>query len=242
MGGFAIDTTYGQEDLPGEYIPGSPRITFDRRTIPILARAAFLPDISRESIQDKSKADVLAKVLIIAQASWLVLQCVMRLANKLPLATLELNTLAHAICALLSYLFWWEKPLDVAEPILLTEEWAPGFVSTLWVCSEDGGSNLGLVQYWIDRDLAECFKNSYTAAPTPDDISGLRQVSDENTALPSYSVTVIDPQTKRKTTYDLTSREHIRIKQGQLVIADILGTSVLWLRAPNYFFENTWKM
>ncbi|KAK4215436.1 hypothetical protein QBC37DRAFT_459012 [Rhypophila decipiens] len=229
MGGFAIDTTYGQEDLPGEYIPGSPRITFHRKVLPLLARAGFLPDISRESILDKSKADALAKVLVVTQATWIILQCVMRLANNLPLTTLELTTLAHAICALLTYLCWWEKPLDIAEPILLTGGWPSGFASTVWVCNEQGFKYVG---HWIDQASAECLKNSSTAAPAPGDISA---------ALPSYSITVIDPHTKRKTTYDLTSREHTQIKQGQFVIADILGTSVLWLKAPEYSFKDTWQ-
>ncbi|KAK4206521.1 hypothetical protein QBC37DRAFT_458824 [Rhypophila decipiens] len=220
MGGFAIDITYGQEDLPCEYDPRWPRTTFLSKALLILARAGFLPDISRKSILDKSKADAIAKVLVVTQATWMILQCVMRLANKLPLTTLELTTLAHAICALLTYVFWWEKLLDVAEPILMTGDWAPGFASTLWACSARCFNHVG---YWIDQASAECLKDSCSTAPAPGDISA---------ALPSYSITVIDLDTKRKTTYDLTSREHIRIKQGQFVIADILGTTVLWPKAP----------
>jgi len=47
MGGFAIDTKQGQEDLPGEYIAGSPRVALGRKAIRILARAGMLPDVSR---------------------------------------------------------------------------------------------------------------------------------------------------------------------------------------------------
>ena len=32
---------------------------------------------------------------------------------------LELNTFAHALCTLVTYLAWWEKPLDVEEPELI---------------------------------------------------------------------------------------------------------------------------
>ena len=32
---------------------------------------------------------------------------------------LELNTLAYALCAFLTYLLWWEKPLDIEEPLLV---------------------------------------------------------------------------------------------------------------------------
>lgn len=33
---------------------------------------------------------------------------------------LELNTFAHAICALIAYFLWWQKPLDIEEPTLIS--------------------------------------------------------------------------------------------------------------------------
>ncbi|KAF1962971.1 hypothetical protein CC80DRAFT_542121 [Byssothecium circinans] len=39
--------------------------------------------------------------------------------KSLSISLLELNTFAHAICALISYAFWFQKPLDIAEPTLL---------------------------------------------------------------------------------------------------------------------------
>jgi hypothetical protein len=42
-----------------------------------------------------------------------------RMANGLSINLLELNTFAHTFCALATYLLWWDKPLDVEEPILL---------------------------------------------------------------------------------------------------------------------------
>ena len=32
-----------------------------------------------------------------------------------PVSLLELNTLGHAACALLIYLCWWEKPVDIGD-------------------------------------------------------------------------------------------------------------------------------
>lgn len=141
-GGFCHRHQTAPEDLPGEHIPGSPRLALKRKLIPILARAGMLPDISKESITDKSKADAIAKALVITQASWMILQCIARFANKPPVTTLELNTLAHAVCAILVYAFWWEKPLDISEPTLLTGEWAPGLAATLWACRRRPGSPL----------------------------------------------------------------------------------------------------
>jgi len=95
----------------------------------------LLPDISVESIKDKSKADKLAKALVIVQASWLILQCVMRWIAQLPVTPLELNTLAHGICALMVYYLWWEKPLDVQSPTLVTAEGRHALTALAWVCS-----------------------------------------------------------------------------------------------------------
>lgn len=45
----------------------------------------------------------------------MILQCVMLWSSGLFVTALELNTLAHTVCALAIYLIWWEKPLDVGE-------------------------------------------------------------------------------------------------------------------------------
>lgn len=144
MGGFALDTGRGRDDLPCEYMPRSPRLALNHKAVRIVARLGWLPDISKEAIRDKSKADAFAKVLVMTQASWLILQCIMRAAHKLPVTALELNTLAHAICALLIYMIWWDKPLDINEPTILSGEWAPGLAAAFTVCSRrNRGSWLG---------------------------------------------------------------------------------------------------
>jgi hypothetical protein len=89
MGGFAISTKQGLESLPGEYIPGSPRLSLNYKAVRVVARLGLLPGISRESIKDKSKADSLAKVLVITQASWLILQCVARFVHRLPVTAVQ---------------------------------------------------------------------------------------------------------------------------------------------------------
>ena len=67
--------------------------------------------ISKQDIEDKSKADGLAKTLVCVQALWFCVQCVSRIAQKLPITLLELNTFAHSLCALSVYILWWHKPL-----------------------------------------------------------------------------------------------------------------------------------
>ncbi|CAI4214332.1 unnamed protein product [Parascedosporium putredinis] len=66
-------------------------------------------------IEDKSKGSMLAKSLVCFQAAWFCIQCLTRFGQKLPVSLLELNTLGHAICTLLIYCMWWEKPLDIGQ-------------------------------------------------------------------------------------------------------------------------------
>lgn len=79
----------------------------------------LLPFLSEEEIWDKSKANGLAKAIVCIQAVWFCTQCIARLGQGMPISLLELNTFAHAICALLVYIFWWDKPLDVHEPTVI---------------------------------------------------------------------------------------------------------------------------
>ena len=78
-----------------------------------------LPFLTEAEIWDKSKANGLAKTIVCIQAAWFCTQCIARLAQRMPISLLELNTFAHAICALLVYVLWWHKPLDVHEPTVI---------------------------------------------------------------------------------------------------------------------------
>ena len=78
-----------------------------------------IPFLSEEEIWDKSKANGLAKAIVCIQAAWFCTQCIARLGQGMPISLLELNTFAHAICALVVYVLWWEKPLDVHEPTII---------------------------------------------------------------------------------------------------------------------------
>lgn len=79
----------------------------------------LLPNISEKTILDKSKADWFSKAVALGQASWFCLNCIARLTEGLPVSLLEVTTFAHALCALLTYILWWHKPLSVQEPIVL---------------------------------------------------------------------------------------------------------------------------
>ena len=121
MGGFAFDTS---ASTPSFLPNGRTRLTLNLRGLVYVAEKApwLLPDLSGEFIKDKSKASGLAKLLVCLQALWFCVQCILRLTQGYAISLLELNVFGHCVCALLIYALWWNKPLDVEEPTLLSGE------------------------------------------------------------------------------------------------------------------------
>lgn len=70
-------------------------------------------------ISDKSKADVLAKILSIIQITRFLVEMIARWIETLPISPLEYITSAHVFCALITYFFWFDKPRAVLEKIHL---------------------------------------------------------------------------------------------------------------------------
>jgi hypothetical protein len=119
MGGFVFDTS----DADINFLPNSrQRLTLTPRGLLYLLEHEpdLIPEISEEHIYDKSKASGLAKTLVCLQALWFCVQCIVRFAQGLAVSLLELNVFGHAICALLMYFLWWDKPLDIKEPTVLS--------------------------------------------------------------------------------------------------------------------------
>lgn len=108
MGGFVVDVS----PIHDRYT----KMTITHWGIWELAkRGLFLP-MEDDAIQDKAKATYLAKSIVICQLLYLVVDCIGRAAEGLPLTLLEIHTLVHVVCAGALYIAWWEKPFDVTEP------------------------------------------------------------------------------------------------------------------------------
>ena len=134
MGGFAFDSS----DASEPFLPDSrtrAALTADGLRFLLDHEPDLLPSISKEEIEDKSKADGLKKFLVCVQAGWFCASCVSRLASSLPISLLELNAMGHAACALLIYIMWWQKPLDIAEPTLIRSHQAQPLLAFMWMCS-----------------------------------------------------------------------------------------------------------
>ena len=85
--------------------------TFDRLTLThdgvlLLAQHGCFIRIPNEIIEDKSKSNLLGKILVTIQAVWIIIQCAARSGHDLSLTILELHTLVHVCFALIMYLFW----------------------------------------------------------------------------------------------------------------------------------------
>jgi hypothetical protein len=110
MGGFHY---FHDPTKPMDYDrnPPSHRIT-ERGVIVILQQSHLVLPIKAE-IQDRGKSDWIAKLLVLIQVSWFIIQCISRAAEHLAITELEIVTLAYAIINFGIYLVWWDKPRNV---------------------------------------------------------------------------------------------------------------------------------
>lgn len=150
MGGFAFDTS----GLEQNFLPCSrTRLTIRPKGLAILAENIpnFYPNVSRKYIEDKSKASGFAKVLVCLQVSWFCAQFISRLDQGLSISVLELNTFVHSICALLIYCLWWNKPLDIAEPVTIdAQDQLQWFCALFYIESNIGGLGRSIGCVWED--------------------------------------------------------------------------------------------
>ena len=107
MGGFHVPikdiypgpSTTSEKDLPDA-------LPLTAHGIVLLAESGHFVTISKTRLEDKSKANILQKVLVVAQVSWMAVQCAFRGSLGLPISLLEVHTLVHVACAMLMYAFW----------------------------------------------------------------------------------------------------------------------------------------
>jgi len=95
-------------------------------------------NITLREIKDKSKSDALSKGLVVMQTTWFVIQCFARRIRGLPITELELVTLAFAVLNLVTYAFWWHKPLGVQCPIIVSTIVLLDCLPTLYPSTEMG--------------------------------------------------------------------------------------------------------
>ena len=158
MGGFVFDLEDVCAAERDNFTPRHSRLTVTPRGMALLARCGFLPKISKEDILDKNKSDNLSKTIAILQALWMLAQIVGRLIVDLPVTLLEVNTLAHILCAIIVYILWWDKPKLINEPTKLDGDWVPPVAAYMFMSSQISGwrrARPGILKKdWIDPELS----------------------------------------------------------------------------------------
>ncbi|KAK4210255.1 hypothetical protein QBC37DRAFT_292882 [Rhypophila decipiens] len=151
MGGFAADSPWvdfrtrcradvpanSQDDTEGGCSVRK-RAAITAEGVRLMSFLGRLPHIHEAQIQDKSKADWMAKSLICIQVGWMVVQVIGRVIKKMPVSLLEINTCGHVVCAMAIYLLWWSKPLEIQEPTLLNDDQDQDALALMYMCSSIG--------------------------------------------------------------------------------------------------------
>lgn len=112
MGGLAV-----QHELFSTY---KTPMTVGPGLVLLLAKYGQFLRIPKSRIDNKSKANVFQKILVITQVSWMVLQCIVRKAYGLPLSLLEVHTMVHVVCAFILYGLWFK--VRIVQPADKTPE------------------------------------------------------------------------------------------------------------------------
>lgn len=109
MGGFVADMSHLHNKLS--------RLTIYPKGIASLARDGHFINIRDAAIKDKSKANTLAKGFVCTQVILMLAQTVGRRVVGYPITLVEVHTLIHVGCAIALYGLWFQKPLDIRDPV-----------------------------------------------------------------------------------------------------------------------------
>lgn len=120
MHGWVVEETAGESADPQT---PSKRVTLKLKGLLWMVENGYMPlpsrMVSKQQLLDRSKQDSFAKVVAICQSTWLVVQCIARRAQHLPLTTLELSATGFVLCSIITWAAWWRKPKDIEYPIMV---------------------------------------------------------------------------------------------------------------------------
>ena len=127
-GGFMLD------------IPGTHPFPITAKQLLYLVRYQHVdaPRIKKVEIDDKSKADVVAKCLTFFQSGRFIINIIARAASGLRITPFELMSSAILFYSSITLCLWWHKPLNVTTPMILK---AKCNISTLLVQAGDAAKD-----------------------------------------------------------------------------------------------------
>jgi hypothetical protein len=112
MGGFHY--FHGSDKAADQYTAVHP-LTYKDVISMLQNKTLSLP--TKQELQNQSKSDGLAKILVLFQTLWFVTQCIARRAENLVTTELEIVTLAYTAIYVGIFIAWWDKPRNVDCPI-----------------------------------------------------------------------------------------------------------------------------
>ncbi|KUJ11201.1 uncharacterized protein LY89DRAFT_759013 [Mollisia scopiformis] len=120
MGGFVTRSALRRNDLQGSKL-----LHLDITHVEIFRLLSYIKKlpITKEEVEDKSKADSLVKASAIAQVAWMVIQVAARTIEGLPVTQMEITACSFAACCFITYMFWWNKPKNINEATDLGLNW-----------------------------------------------------------------------------------------------------------------------
>ena len=101
-----------------------------------------------EVIDTHARSDWLGKSITVAQALWTIAQIITRAAQQLDISLFEFMTVGYLTVALISYVFWFSKPYNLAAAvvavhsgIVTTETDPPPTPDSNWIRGDELGPN-----------------------------------------------------------------------------------------------------
>ena len=79
-------------------------------------------------IRDRGKINIFTKSVLLFQTSWFIMQCFTRAREHLPVTHLEIITVAYVAMNFVTYNFWWNKPLNVNQPVRVFRKSDPSVI------------------------------------------------------------------------------------------------------------------
>jgi hypothetical protein len=115
MGGFSIAVSF----------PDGTRHRNKGLDFSIMTSDEMIDTIYRHPVdqtEDRNKTSSIAKFLACIQVGWILMQCFGREIEHIYITLLELNTAVHVLIAIVMFGIWWDKPVDINQPIVILEQ------------------------------------------------------------------------------------------------------------------------
>jgi hypothetical protein len=90
-------------------------LTLSSRSALNLVQHEYFLEMKKSAIDDKSKADGFAKLVVCGQVLWVFLACMARKVAGYPITILEIYALVHIVCAFMMHLLWWKVSLHIGR-------------------------------------------------------------------------------------------------------------------------------